>query len=218
LERKWSAVGFCSGAISGLVAITPASGYVGAPAAVAFGFVGATACNFATQLKFIAGYDDALDIFASHAVGGVVGNILTGFFAQASVAHFDGFTVIPGGWFDHHWVQLGYQIADSCAGLGYSFVMTTAILWIMHFIPGLSLRGTEEMEILGVDDAEMGEFAYDYVGLEQEIGHTLDTGVGASGGGREPDHRDAGKKVDGSPTVSTHSNEKAVPEAAPVQA
>lgn len=191
LEKKWSAVGFCSGAISGLVAITPASGYVGSPAAVAFGVVGGTACNFATQLKFIFGYDDALDIFASHAIGGVVGNLLTGFFAQSSVAGFDGFTKISGGWLDHHWVQLGYQLADSVAGLSYSFVATTIILWIMHYIPGLSLRASEEVEILGLDDAEMGEFAYDYVGLEQELGHTviLDNHLGAEGGGREPPHK-----------------------------
>ena len=62
LEKKWSVVGFCSGAISGLVGITPASGYVGAPAAVAIGFVAGTACNFATQLKFIFKYDDCLDV------------------------------------------------------------------------------------------------------------------------------------------------------------
>ena len=58
----------------------------------------------------------------------------------------------------------------------------------MHFIPGLRLRASEEAEILGIDDAEMGEFAYDYVGLEQEIGHTLDTGITAVGGNREPAH------------------------------
>ena len=58
----------------------------------------------------------------------------------------------------------------------------------MHYIPGLSLRASEEAEILGIDDAEMGEFAYDYVGLEQEIGHTLET-IGAVGGNREPDHQ-----------------------------
>ncbi|KAG5645694.1 hypothetical protein DXG03_005532 [Asterophora parasitica] len=186
LEKKWSTVGFCSGAISGLVAITPASGFVGAPAAVAFGVLGATACNFATQLKFIGGYDDALDIFASHTIGGVVGNILTAFFAQSSVAAFDGLTTIPGGWIDHHWIQLGYQIADSMSGLAYSF---TIILWVMHYIPGLSLRCSETTEIVGVDDAEMGEFAYDYVGLVQEIAHTpLHMDVGATGGGREPDH------------------------------
>jgi Amt family ammonium transporter len=169
LERKWSVVGFCSGAISGLVAITPGSGFVGAPAAVLFGFMAGTVCNFATQIKFLFKYDDTLDIFASHAVGGIVGNILTGLFAQASVAAADGFTVIPGGWLDHNYRQLGIQLADSVSGLSYSFVMTTIILWIMHYIPGLSLRCDEETEIVGVDDAEMGEFAYDYVGIESEL-------------------------------------------------
>jgi len=208
LEKKWSTVGFCSGAIAGLVAITPASGYVGSPAAVAFGFVAGTACNFATQIKFLAGYDDALDIFASHAIGGIVGNIMTALFAQASVAHFDGFTGIPGGWFDHHYVQLGYQVADSCAGFGYSLVMTSIILWIMHFIPGLALRVDEESEILGIDDAEMGEFAYDYVGLEQELGHTIDTnGVGAVGGAREPDHHQREHYVN---STSSTENEKPI--------
>lgn len=62
LERKWSAVGFCSGAIAGLVAITPGSGYVGAPASVLFGFMAGTVCNFATQLKFVFKYDDTLDV------------------------------------------------------------------------------------------------------------------------------------------------------------
>jgi Amt family ammonium transporter len=206
LEKKWSTVGFCSGAIAGLVAITPASGFVGSPAAVAFGFVAGTACNFATQLKFLIGYDDALDIFASHAIGGVVGNIMTALFAQSSVAGFDGITVIPGGWFDHHWVQLGYQIADSCASLSYSLVMTTIILWVMHFIPGLALRVDEESEILGIDDAEMGEFAYDYVGLEQEIGHTINAGVGAIGGGREPEHEHYVKSSSSSEEEKAHAH------------
>jgi Amt family ammonium transporter len=75
----------------------------------------------------------------------------------------------------------------------------------MHFIPGLSLRTTEEAEILGVDDADMGEFAYDYVGIEQEIGHTLDTGLTATAGNREPNHSHA---------PSTSSVEKPAPDAA----
>ena len=113
-----------------------------------FGVLGGTVCNFATQLKFLLGYDDALDviniililkllgeltkknpfkqIFATHAIGGVVGNILTGIFAQSSVAGFDGYTVIPGGWLDHHYIQLGIQLADSTAGMSYSFVMTVS--------------------------------------------------------------------------------------------
>ncbi|KAF8662795.1 hypothetical protein AX16_001079 [Volvariella volvacea WC 439] len=181
IERKWSAVGFCSGAIAGLVAITPGSGFVGAPAAVLFGFMAGTVCNFATQLKFICGYDDSLDVFASHAVGGIVGNLLTALFAQASIAGFDGITEIPGGWLDHHYIQLAYQLADSAAGLGYSFVMTTIILWIMHFIPGLRLRVSEETEVVGIDEADMGEFAYDYVALLPEMGssHIRPSSVGS---------------------------------------
>jgi Amt family ammonium transporter len=77
LERKWSAVGWCSGAITGLVAITPASGYVPAWSAVVYGVVGSIACNYATRVKFIIGVDDGLDIFAVHAIGGMVGNLLT---------------------------------------------------------------------------------------------------------------------------------------------
>ncbi|KAL1741614.1 ammonium transporter AmtB-like domain-containing protein [Schizophyllum fasciatum] len=203
LERKWSAVGFCSGAIAGLVAITPGSGFVGSPAAVLFGFMAGTCCNFATQLKYVFGYDDTLDIFASHGIGGMVGNILTALFAQASVAGFDGLAEIPGGWLDHHYIQLGYQLADSVAGFAYSFGMTTAICWILHFIPYCSLRTDEESEILGMDDAEMGEFAYDYVGLEQEIGHPIDFSRGVVSGGREPHHHHHH-----SPS-SEHSGEKA---------
>ncbi|KAF7306852.1 Ammonium transporter [Mycena indigotica] len=180
IERKWSAVGFCSGSIAGLVAITPGSGFVGSPASVLFGFMAGTVCNFATQIKFFAGYDDSLDVFASHAVGGIVGNLLTAIFAQRKIAaygnppppkmemfadclHKDGFTVIPGGWLDHHWIQLAWHVADSAAGLAYSFVVTTLILWIMHYIPGLRLRVSEAAEMVGIDEADMGEAAYDWV-------------------------------------------------------
>jgi Amt family ammonium transporter len=72
LERRWSVVGFCSGAVAGLIAITPAAGYVGPPAAVLFGVVAGTLCNFATQLKLFLKYDDALDVsnILSLACGG----------------------------------------------------------------------------------------------------------------------------------------------------
>jgi Amt family ammonium transporter len=81
LEKKWSTVGFCSGVIAGLVAITPGSGYCPAWSAVVFGVAAGVACNYATKLKYFLRCDDALDIFAVHAVGGLVGNICTGFFA-----------------------------------------------------------------------------------------------------------------------------------------
>jgi len=187
LERKWSAVGFCSGAVSGLVAITPASGFVGSPAAVVFGVMSGTVCNFATQLKFTLGYDDTLDIFASHAIGGVVGNLLTGLFAQSSIAYLDGSTVIPGGWIDRNYMQLAWQLADSVTGLSYSFTVTTTILWIMHFTPFCRLRADETSELIGIDEAQMGEYAYDYVGLDSEVPLPSDT-ASVTGGGREPQH------------------------------
>ena len=81
LERKWSTVGFCSGVVAGLVAITPGSGYVPAWAAVVFGVVAGIGCNYATKLKYLINCDDALDIFAVHAVGGFIGNLLTALFA-----------------------------------------------------------------------------------------------------------------------------------------
>jgi len=169
-ERKWSAVGFCSGAIASLVAITPASGFVGAPAAVVFGVVSGAVCNWARIIpKFYFDWDDAVDVWASHAVGGLVGNILTGFFAQKSNAALDGRTVILGGWLDHHWIQLGYQLANSTAGASYSFVVTYIILLVMEHIPGLNLRCDPLPETLGIDIAEIGEFAYDYVALNTEI-------------------------------------------------
>lgn len=92
-EKKWSAVGFCSGAVAGLVAITPAAvrllftlqhlvlmtaqGYVGSPAAVAIGVLGATGANFATGLKHFVDIDETLDIFPCHAVAGLIGSLAT---------------------------------------------------------------------------------------------------------------------------------------------
>ncbi|KAL4809552.1 ammonium transporter AmtB-like domain-containing protein [Aspergillus unguis] len=169
LERKWSTVGFCSGVISGLVAITPGSGFVTPWAAFIFGVVGAAACNYATKLKYVIKVDDALDIFAVHGIGGLVGNLLTGLFASKSIAHLDGATEIDGGWIDQNYIQLGYQLADSVSGMAYAFFGSCIILFIINMIPGLSLRVAEEDEILGIDDAEIGEFAYDYVELTRDV-------------------------------------------------
>ena len=89
------------------------AGYVPAWAAVIYGVLGAGFANYATKLKFLVRIDDALDIFAVHAVGGFVGNICTAFFAADYIAHLDGFSVIKGGWVNQHWIQLAYQLADS---------------------------------------------------------------------------------------------------------
>lgn len=182
LEGKWSAVGWCSGAVCGLVAITPGSGFVPAWAAVIFGVVAAITCNYATKLKFVLGIDDSLDIFAVHAVGGAVGDILTysfvrggsdnsGVFAADYIAALDGVTKIPGGWINGHWIQVAHQLTDAVTGFSYSFGMTCLILFVMNQIPGLSLRASEEAEIIGIDEAEIGEFAYDFVERERDYAH-----------------------------------------------
>lgn len=176
LERKWSAVGFCSGAISGLVAITPASGYVSTPSSLAFGFLGSTACNFATQLKILFGYDDALDIFAAHAVGGFVGNSLTAVFADNRVSNFDGSDPNLGsGWLNHHFIQLGYQLGGSCAGLAWSFVVTFILLIIIDHIPGLNFRCTDMDEAVGTDIAKVGEEGYTVSQFNYTEQHRLQT-------------------------------------------
>lgn len=179
LEKKWSTVGFCSGVVAGLVSITPGSGFVPPWAAVVFGILGAAFSNYATKLKFLLRIDDALDIFAVHGVGGLVGNICTAFFAADYIAALDGTTRIEGGWLNHHWIQLAHQLADSFAGGAYSFVMTCIILFVLNLIPGLRIRASEDAEILGIDDAEIGEFAYDYVELTREVLTDVDQEAGS---------------------------------------
>ncbi|CAO3623936.1 unnamed protein product [Cunninghamella echinulata] len=163
IERKFSALGFCSGAVAGLVAITPASGFVGPGPAVAIGFLGAVACNFAVHLKDMLNYDDAVDVFAVHGVGGYVGSVLTGIFTESYIANLDGITEIDGGWMNHNWMQVPHQLADATAGAAWSFIVTLIILLIMDRIPGLSLRVDPEVELQGLDAAEIGEMAYYHV-------------------------------------------------------
>ena len=89
------------------------------------------------------------------------------------IAHLDGFSSIPGGWLNHHWIQLAYQLADCVTGFSYSFFGTCIILFLMNLIPGLSLRVSEEEEEVGLDEAQIGEFAYDYVELRREFGDVI---------------------------------------------
>lgn len=157
---KWSTVGLCSGAIAGLVGITPAAGYVPVYTALVFGIVPAILCNFAVDLKNVLQIDDGMDVFALHGVGGFAGSFLTGIFAADYVAATDGATIIPGGWMNRNWVQLGYQLAGSVSIGAWSFTVTAIILLIMDRVPFLRLRLHEDEELLGVDLAEIGEYAY----------------------------------------------------------
>lgn len=112
----------------------------------------------ALNLKHLLHYDDALDVFAVHGVGGIVGNILTGIFAQKKYAD-----EIQGGWLDSNWMQVVYQLIDTVTGLTWSFGVTFVILWIMNKIPGLSLRVDIEMERDGLDQGELGFSCYEHV-------------------------------------------------------
>lgn len=133
-------------------------------------------CNLAVHLKYWIEADDALDVFAIHAVGGFIGELLTGIFAADYIAHLDGVTVIKGGWVNGNWVQLGIQLADAVSSLVWSFVMTYIILMFMKllgkFIPALRLRINEDQEEHGVDDVELGEFAYDFVEHIRDVNQT----------------------------------------------
>ncbi|QPG93948.1 hypothetical protein C2857_003751 [Epichloe festucae Fl1] len=180
LEQKWSTIGFCSGAVSGLVVITPAAGYVTPWAAVIIGIVGGICCNLATKLKYLVGVDDALDIFAVHGVGGAVGGMLTGIFGASYIAGLDGATYAPIGWIEHHWAQLGYQLTGICASAAWSFLMSSAILFLMNLVPGLSLRVSVAGEEAGVDSEECGEYAYDYVELTRHVSDSVSSGAVSS--------------------------------------
>ncbi|CAD6888137.1 unnamed protein product [Tilletia laevis] len=170
LERKWSVVGFCTGAIAGLVAITPAAGFVGVPASVLIGVAAAALSNFATELKVFLRCDDVMDIFACHALSGVVGLFLTGIFAQASVANNDGYLVIPGGWLDGNWIQLAKQIAWIAVVIAWTGVFTYISMFLVDHLPGVGpFRCSELGEIVGVDEEQCGEFAYDYAFINRDL-------------------------------------------------
>jgi len=169
--RKWSIIGLCTGAVAGLVGITPACGYVPIYTAVPIGVVSAIGANYAFDLKHYIGVDDGLDVFALHGVGGFIGNICTGIFAARYVGSLDGLSeqagaTPPGGWISGHWVQVGYQLAGCCAILAYSFTVSYAILFTMDKIPFLRLRVSEEDEDKGIDALEIGEMLLEYGVME----------------------------------------------------
>ncbi|CAN3375935.1 hypothetical protein DIURU_003143 [Diutina rugosa] len=163
---KWSTIGLCLGAIAGLVGITPAAGYVPIYTAVAFGVVPAAICNFAVDIKNLLQIDDGMDVFSLHGIGGFVGNFMTGLFAADYVAAGDGSVAkdasarIAGGWMNHHWKQLGYQLAASCSVAAWSFVVTSILLLAMDRIPFLRIRLHEDEELIGTDFTQIGEFTY----------------------------------------------------------
>ncbi|OXA36594.1 ammonium transporter 1 [Folsomia candida] len=164
-DKKFSSLSFCFGAISGLVTVTPASGFILPAASLAFGFLGAVGCRAAVQLKKLVSVDDALDVLAIHGVGGGLGTILCGIFAQNDITGLDGMSAIPGGWLDGieaRWIQIVYQLAGCGAATVWSVFVTFAILFVMNKIPGLKLRVNSHTAGAGIDSMQMGEKAYEY--------------------------------------------------------
>ncbi|AAS53408.2 AFR037Wp [Eremothecium gossypii ATCC 10895] len=155
--KKWTVVGLCSGAISGLVAITPAAGYVPAWASVAIGAFAGFSCNFAVAIKIVLGIDDGLDVYAIHGVGGAVGSAMTGLFAckyvNASGAPY--VRPIEGGWLERNWAQLGYQVVAILSISAWSAIVTALLLLLLDRIPYLRLRPAadeqEDVDIHGIN-------------------------------------------------------------------
>jgi Amt family ammonium transporter len=152
-NKRMSAVGMATGAVVGLVAITPAAGFVGVMGALAIG-VGAGALGYgAVLLRPKLGLDDALDVFAVHGIGGIWGALATGIFAVEAIGG-------TAGLIEGNGAQMLTQLYGVLATLGYSAGVTLIILLVLKYIPGLGLRASEKNEDEGLDVAEHGERAY----------------------------------------------------------
>ena len=142
IRKRASLLGACSGAVAGLVAITPASGFVEIPGALAIGAASGLLCYWgATGLKRLLGADDSLDVFGIHGVGGLVGALLTGVFSSKVISGAE--------------ASLMVQAVGAFATLFYSAGMTIAILLLLRFTMGLRVNGDEEQA--GLDLALHGE-------------------------------------------------------------
>src|SRR5690606_37526632 len=153
----FTTLGAASGAVSGLVAITPAGGAVSPLGAIAVGLVAGVLCAMAVGLKYRFNYDDSLDVVGVHLVGGIIGSLLVGFFAtgkgQSDVAG-----LFYGGGLDQFWQQ--------CAGvfgvLAYSLIASAVLALLLDRTIGM--RVPEDDEVAGIDQAEHAETAYDFSG------------------------------------------------------
>ena len=150
---RMSAVGVASGAVAGLVAITPASGFVGVYGALAIGAGAGLLCYIAVYLRTRVQVDDALEVFAIHGVGGIWGAIATGIFAVAAIGG-------TAGLIDGNAGQLVTQVIAIVATMVYSFVVTLVILKVLDLIPGLGIRVPNDAEDTGLDLSAHGERAF----------------------------------------------------------
>jgi Amt family ammonium transporter len=108
-------------------------------------------------VKFWIHIDDSMDVFAEHAVAGMLGLLFNGLFGANYVIGLDGVNtgLFAGGWLNHNYKQLYIQLAYIVAATAYSFVMSAIIAVVINYIPGLKLRATEKAELLGMDDDQV---------------------------------------------------------------
>ena len=154
-DGKPTTLGAASGAVAGLVGITPGCGYVEPIGAAVIGVVAGVVCSLAIGLKYKLGLDDSLDVLAVHGIGGFTGMLLIGLFASTGANSAGANGLFYGGGLD----QLWRQAVATFAALGYSLVVTLIIAWVIHRAFGL--RADRESERDGIDEAEHAESAYD---------------------------------------------------------
>ena len=158
-DGKPTTLGAASGAVAGLVAITPACAYVNPMGAMAIGIIAGAVCALCVSIKFRMGFDDSLDVVAVHLVGGLIGTLLIGFFGTTSLNSSSADGLFYGGGFD----QLWRQAVAAGAVLLYSFVVSTILALIVKATVGF--RVTDEDESTGIDESQHAESGYDYSGL-----------------------------------------------------
>ncbi len=162
-NSKPSALGAISGAVAGLVAITPAAGFVQPMHAILIGLAAGVVCYFMVAIvKQRFGYDDALDAFGVHGVGGTLGAILTGVFATREINPIfkdSAGNALPSGLIEGNWHQLLNQIGGVAIAWGISIIGTLILLKLVDMTIGLRVSATEEVE--GLDVALHGEEGYD---------------------------------------------------------
>jgi Amt family ammonium transporter len=156
---KPTALGAISGAVAGLVAITPASGFVQPMSSLLIGLLAGFFCSLMVfKVKNFFGYDDSLDAFGVHGAGGTLGAILTGLLASYLINPIFG-QAVPTGAIDGHWAQVLAQFAGVAVAWGISIVGTLILLFLVDKIVGL--RVTPENEVAGLDLSQHGEEGYD---------------------------------------------------------
>ena len=174
-DGRPTTLGAASGAVAGLVAITPACGFVNPFGGIVVGLAAGAVCALAVGIKFKFGFDDSLDVVGVHLVGGIIGTLLIGLFGTKSVnsaaAGNDGLFYGGG------WTQLGRQAIAAGGVLVYSFVMAFIIGMVIKKLIGF--RVDEEAEVTGIDEAEHAETGYDFSALGGRVSsglgpHSLD--------------------------------------------